>query len=149
MLIRSLLACSALLASGCATVSGTPTQAIVIQAVDAKDQPVPGMRCRASNGATEYFGDAPMLDLRVRRSSADLVVECRRGNLVARGTAVSRGDTVLTGVMPGGMAALVIDHVTGYRYTYPTTMRLRVGQHLVFDTASEPPARMLAEIAAE
>lgn len=129
-----------MLASGCATMTGTATQSINVHTVDASDRPIEGMRCRIINGSAEYFGTSPMYDLRVRRSSSDLDIECRRGTLSARGTAVSRGSAAMAAIkalLPGGTAAVAVDHFTGYRYAYPHTMRLRVGQHLVFDASDE------------
>jgi len=130
----SLLTASTLLGAGCATVTGESTQRVSIVAVDAADRPVP-MRCRVVNGAAEYFGDAPMHDVMVRRSASNLEIECRRGALVARGTAISRGGvaSALQAVLPGGTALMAIDHLTGYHYAYPAEIRVRIGEHLVFD----------------
>lgn len=122
------------LLGGCATVTGDATQRVSIYAVDAADRPVAGLRCRVSNSAADYVGDTPLRDLPVRRSASDLQIECRQGALLARGTAVSRGGlSLLQGVLPGGSALLAFDHLTGYRYAYPAEIRLRVGEHLVFD----------------
>jgi hypothetical protein len=140
--------------AGCATVTGTPTQSVHIQTEDLLGRPMSGMRCRVTNGSAEYFGDSPMFNLQVRRSASDLEIECRRGQWVARGTAVSRGTIVsdaLKTLLPGGTAMLVVDHVSGYRYSYPTWVRLRVGQHLVFDADNEagpgrPTPGMQAEV---
>jgi hypothetical protein len=145
--LRILVATATVALAGCATVSGTPTQAVSIHTVDAFDRPVTGMRCRIGNASADYVGDTPMFDLQVRRSASDLEIECRRGNEVARGTAVSRGTTLVTALLPGGTAAILIDHVSGYRYTYPQTLRLRVGEHLVFDPSTEPPQPMRVEVA--
>lgn len=146
--VRTLLLVTAVTVSlalgGCATVTGSPTQSISIHTVDANDRPVEGMNCRVINGSAEYFGTSPMYDLQVRRSSSDLDIECRRGGLVARGTAVSRGSAPAAAVktlLPGGTASLLIDHVSGYRYAYPSAMRLRVGQHLVFDASDDALGR--------
>lgn len=146
--VRTLLLVTAVTVSlalgGCATVTGSPTQSISIHTVDANDRPVEGMKCRVINGSAEYFGTSPMYDLQVRRSSSDLDIECRRGGLVARGTAVSRGSAPAAAVktlLPGGTASLLIDHVSGYRYAYPSAMRLRVGQHLVFDASDDALGR--------
>jgi hypothetical protein len=139
----SLLLLPALLA-GCATLTGDALQSIGIHTVDAHDRSVAGFRCRVINGAAEYFGDSPLFDLRVRRSAADLDIECRRGSHLARGTAVSRGsviDGAVKALLPGGTAMLAVDHLTGYRYAYPSVLRLRIGQHLVFDAGDETPGK--------
>ena len=136
------IVCAAL--AGCATVSGTSTQSISIQTVDAFDRPIPGMRCRISNASADYFGDSPLRGLDVRRSSSDLQIECHRGSLIARGTAVSRGSAVdgaVKALLPGGTAMLAVDHLSGYRYAYPDWIRLRVGQHLVFDADRQLPGQ--------
>jgi len=150
---RSLLSVAALALAGCATVTGTPNQSISIQTVDALDRPITGMRCRVSNSSADYFGDSPMRDLQVRRSSSDLEIECHRGSLIARGTAVSRGSVVdgaVKALLPGGTAMLAIDHLSGYRYAYPDWIRLRVGEHLVFDAdrqeRGKPAQGMLADV---
>lgn len=139
----------ALLASGCATVTGEPTQRVSIVAVDANQQPLPGMRCRVLNGAAEYVGDSPMHDVPIRRSASNLNIECRHGTQWARGTAISRGGlSVLQGILPGGTVLIVLDHLSGYRYSYPSEIRVRVGEHLVFDR-SRPQGELQAETRAE
>ena len=128
------LAAGALAASGCATVTREPTQRVSIVAVDADDQPLPGMRCRVANGAAVYYGDSPMHDVPVRRSFSNLEIECRRGQLVARGTAVARGGgSALQSMLPGGTAMLAIDVLSGRHFSYPIELRVRAGEHLVFD----------------
>jgi hypothetical protein len=138
-LMLALVAMQVALLSGCATIIGDPTQVVHIETLDERGQPIYGMRCRLSNASSEYFGDSPMFGLEVHRSSSDLKIACRMGSRIAEGTAVSRGGVRggVTGaanlLVPGGSAYLVIDHLTGYRYTYPTWLRLQVGQKRVFD----------------
>ena len=139
-------ACSGLLLGGCATLTNESTQAVSIVTLDAAQRPVEGMRCRVLNGAAEYFGNSPMYGLYVRRSASDLEIECRRGALVARGTAVSRGGLeLLQGMLPGGTMMVALDHLTGYRYSYPEHIQLRVGEHLVFDAAAARPRELAAD----
>jgi hypothetical protein len=133
------------LASGCATVTREPLQRVSIVVVDEAGRPLP-MRCRVINGAAEYYGDSPMHDVQVRRSASNLEVECRHGTQVARGTAISRGTmaSVLQAVLPGGTALVAIDHLTGYHYAYPSEIRVRIGEHLVFDS-SRPRGELAAD----
>lgn len=134
----------AVLSGGCATITGEATQVINVQTLDARGVAVEGMRCHVSNGSAEYFGNSPMFALSVRRSSSDLEIVCRRGAQVARATAVSRGSksvALMKAVLPGGTASTVVDHMTGYRYAYPTDLHLRVGQHLVFDANDDELGR--------
>jgi hypothetical protein len=147
-------ACLLLLAaalSGCATVTGEPLQDVTILTVDAQGQPVDGLRCVATNGRNTWVGNSPMHGLQVRRSASDLEIECRRGAQMARGTAISRGGLRGTSalLMPGGTAMVAVDHISGYRYTYPLLIKLRLGEHLVFDASNEIAGRPARGISAE
>lgn len=124
-----------ILLGGCATITGTPTQAVSIVVLDHDDRAVENMRCSVANGAEEYRGNSPLLGLVVRRSASDLEIECRRGAQFARATAVSRGRLaqLLPAILPGGTVMIAVDHLSGYRYSYPTSMHLRLGEHLIFD----------------
>jgi hypothetical protein len=127
------------MAAGCATVTGTADQSIQIRTVDAADRPVAGLRCHASNAMADYYGSSPMIDLRVRRSSSDLLIECKGHGMVARGTAVSRGSAAALAatILPGGTAMLMIDYISGYSLAYPSWIQLRIGQDLVFDASND------------
>jgi hypothetical protein len=136
-------AIQAALLSACATITGDPTQVVHIETLDERGQPIEGMRCHLSNASSEYFGDSPLFGLEVHRSSSDLKIACRLGNRIAEGTAVSRSGVRggLTGaadlLLPGGSAYAVIDHLTGYRYTYPSWVQLQIGQKMVFDAGDD------------
>jgi hypothetical protein len=141
MLSRSLatllLACAL---SGCATLAGDPTQKLNIQTVDGEGRVVEGMSCRASNASADYVGVTPMFDTQVRRSSSPLVIECRRdGVAMARAVVVSRAVNMQPAQMllPGGSSLMIIDHLTGYMYSYPRWVRLQVGADMVFDRRDE------------
>jgi hypothetical protein len=126
---------------GCATISGTARQAVIIQTVDAQGMPVDGMACRVSNGGdADYHGDSPLFDLNVRRSSLPLVVECRaNGRPMARAVLVPRAAAMQPAqlLLPGGSSLMVIDHVTGFMYAYPRWVRVQVGTDMVFDRRDE------------
>jgi hypothetical protein len=127
-------------ASGCATLGGESTQKLNIQTVDKDGHAVDGMSCHASNSSAEYVGVTPMFDMQVRRSHSALVVECRRdGYPLTRGVIVSRGVNMQPAQMllPGGTSLMVIDHITGYMYSYPRWVRLQVGMDMVFDRRDE------------
>ena len=141
LLCRPLLAALVFgLLSGCATLSGEPTQKVNIQTVDAEGKTVDGMSCRASNSSAKYVGVTPMFDMHVRRSSSPLVVECRRdGYPLSRAVVVSRAVNMqlMQMLLPGGSSLMVIDHLTGYMYAYPRWVRLQVGTDMVFDRRDE------------
>jgi len=141
--VLAIASVQAALLSGCATITGDPTQVVHIETLDEHGQPIQGMRCHLSNASSDYFGDSPLFGLEVHRSSSDLKIACRKGNRIAEGTAVSRSGVRggVTGVanllFPGGSAYVVVDHLTGYRYTYPTWLRLQIGQNMVFDAGDD------------
>jgi len=134
-----LLGIQAALLGACATITGDPTQSLQIETVDEQGRTIDGMRCHLVNASSDYFGDSPMYGLEVHRSSSDLKISCRQGDRIAEGVAVSRGGVrgAAAMLLPGGSAYMMIDHLSGYRYTYPTWLRLQVGQKLVFDASND------------
>jgi hypothetical protein len=136
----TLLALTTLMAGGCATVSGNATHPISIQTVDAEGRAIEGMSCRVNNESAQYVGDSPMFDLKVRRSSMPLVIECRGdGRPMARAVLVPRADAAVAAqiLLPGGSSFMVIDHLTGFMYAYPRWVRLQAGADMVFDRRDE------------
>jgi hypothetical protein len=147
-LVALAIAAAATLLSGCATLTGTATQAIEIQAVDANDRALHGMVCRLANDAGEQRVMLPANEVRVRRSSSALEIECQLGALIARGTAVARGDAKMeNSFIPGGSIATLVDHLSGYMYSYPTPLKLRVGEHLRFEFSDAPRAELVTALA--
>lgn len=145
----------AMLLGACATVTGDPTQVVHVETLDEHGRPIEGMRCHLSNASSDYFGDSPLFGLEVHRSSSDLKIACHLGNRIAEGTAVSRSGVRggLTGAvdlaMPGGSAMAMIDHLTGYRYTYPVWLQLQVGQKRVFDAGDDVGGKPVPVASAE
>lgn len=122
--------------SGCATLTGEATQKITVQTVDSQDRIVDGMSCRVSNSSADYVGVTPMFDMKVRRSASPLIVECRRdGVALARAVIISRATDMqpLQMLLPGGTSMMVLDHFTGYIYSYPRWIRVQIGTDMVFD----------------
>ena len=140
--------CSLLLAiSGCATLTGSSTQTINVTTVDARDRPVRGMTCTLSHGPGTYVVDTPAVDLEIKRSASDLEIECRRGSQIAKGTVVSRGESAMAhSFIPGGSIATLVDYATGAMYTYPSPLRLKIGQHLRFEAGGEARATVVATV---
>jgi hypothetical protein len=129
-----------LLASGCGTISLPSHQPLQILAFDALDRPVAGLECTVSNSAGQWQVRTPATDVPVRRAFSDLEIDCRRGSEVAMGTVVPRRDRVEQALVPFGSVAVAIDHLTGHLYSYPTVVRLRLGQHLRFEFSTEARA---------
>jgi len=133
--------------TGCATLTGSSTQTIEVTTVDARDRPVRGMTCTLTHGPGSYVVDTPALNLEIRRSSSDLEIECRRGSQLAKGTVVPHGESSIAhSLIPGGSIATLVDYATGAMYTYPSPLRLRIGQHLRFETGNEARTTVVADV---
>ena len=138
------------LASGCATLTGESTQSIEVVTVDARNRPVAGMHCEVTHsGGTETF-KSPHASLSIRRGAEPLEIECKRGELIARGTAISRGENAMMhAFIPGGSLGAVIDHLSGNMYSYPTPLRLRAGEHLRFEHSDAATATLVAPVGSQ
>ena len=133
--------------TGCATLTGSSTQTIEVTTVDARDRAVRGMTCTLTHGPGSYVVDSPATGLEIKRSSSDLEIECRRGSQLARGTVVPRAESAIAhSFIPGGSIATLVDYATGAMYTYPSPLRLRIGQHLRFEAGGEARATVVATV---
>ena len=136
--------------AGCATLTGSSTQTLTLTTVDTKDRPVRGMTCTISYAAGTYVFDTPVTDLEVRRSASDMQIECRRGSQIAKATVISRGDSAMAhSFIPGGSVATLIDYASGAMYTYPSPLKLKIGQHLKFESGGEAKASVVATVGDE
>lgn len=132
---------------GCATITGSSTQTIEVTTLDTRDRPVRGMTCTLTHGPGTYVVDTPAKDLEIRRSASDLEIECRRGSQLAKGTVVPRAESAIAhSFIPGGSLATLVDYATGAMYTYPSPLRLRIGQHLRFESGGEAKATVVAAV---
>ena len=137
-----------LASTGCATITGSSHQTIEVTTVDARDHAVRGMTCTIMHGPGNYVVDSPAIDLEIRRSSTDLEIECRRGSQIAKGTVIPRAESAIAhAFIPGGSIATLVDYATGAMYTYPSPLRLRIGQHLRFEMGGEARATVVANVA--
>jgi hypothetical protein len=130
-------ACVALWLCGCSTLQGDFHQKLQIEAVDAQNHPVDGMRCQVGTGSSAKIAVTPVTEVRVRRSAMSLDVECRRDSLVATATVKPRRERMEEALLPFGSAGVFIDHFSGALYSYPTRLHLIVGQHLVLEHGGE------------
>jgi hypothetical protein len=134
--------------AGCSTIQGDFHQKLQIDALDARDRPVEGLPCHIGSGEAAVNFVTPGRDVRVRRSSHPLAIECRRDSQIASATVKSQREKMEEALLPFGVgtAGVFIDHVSGSLYAYPTTLHLRVGQHVVLEhggarvASSEPIA---------
>jgi hypothetical protein len=127
----------ALCLGGCSTLTGNFHQTLQIDALDAENRPVEGMQCQVGSGDSARHVVTPATDVRVPRSFFSLNIECRKDALVATATVESRREGLEEAMLPFGSAGVFVDHLSGALYAYPTTLHLRVGQHVVLEHGGE------------
>ena len=123
------------LLAGCETLTRESTQKLQIEALDAHDRPVRGLVCKIGDAPATFT--LPASGVAVRRSGVNLEIDCHNGAQVARATVVPRRDGVEQALIPFGSVAVAIDHLSGKLYDYPTTLRLRLGQHVTLEHGGE------------
>lgn len=135
-----LFLCSAtiLLASSCATITGSETQNVALRAKSNAGADLDKVNCELKNDKGQWKSVAPGF-VGVQRSAEDLLVTCikdghKDGNL----RAISRAAGGMAGniIFGGGIGAL-IDHNKGTGYDYPDTLIVEMGNSLVRDKNDE------------
>lgn len=122
---------------GCSTLKGDFHQNLQIDVLDAQNHPVSGMQCQVGSGTSAKTVVTPAASVRVHRAMTPLEIECRRDGLVASASVKSRRERMEEALLPFGSVGIFVDHLSGSLYSYPTTLRLRVGQHLVLEHGGE------------
>jgi len=138
---RSLRAGCGLLAAiflcGCSTISGDWTQKLQIETLDDRDRPVEAMQCQVGEGGSALTVTTPAHDVKVRRSAQALAISCKSDHAIATATVKPRRERMEEALLPFGSVGVFVDHVSGALYGYPTTLRLRIGQHVVLEHGGE------------
>jgi hypothetical protein len=127
------------LASGCATITGSETQNISLQALDSSGAAVAESECKLTNDKGNWRAKPPTIAV-VTRSAADLMVQCDAdGQQPGMVQAVSRANAGMVGnIIFGGVVGAVIDHSKGTAYDYPSILRVVFGSSQVVDKSNEP-----------
>jgi hypothetical protein len=127
------------LVSGCATITGSETQNVSVQALDSSGAAVAEAECKLSNDKGNWRAKPPTIAV-VTRSAEDLMVQCDAdGQQPGTVRAVSRANAGMVGnIIFGGAIGAVIDHSKGTAYDYPSLLRVIFGTAQVIDKASEP-----------
>lgn len=121
--IRILAITLAALATGCASVTGSPHQSIAIETRDHTGDPVGGANCELINNKGRWLLTTPG-SVTVNKSNQDMYVTCTKEGLdTARQTVISETRGAMFGniIIGGGIGAL-IDHSSGAAYDYPASL---------------------------
>jgi hypothetical protein len=138
-----------LLLSGCATITKDANQSVQIETYSKDNQPVAGVKCVAQNDRGQWNTSAPG-SVSVHRSSQNLLVNCEKeGEQPGKGTVVSRVNGGMFGnIVFGGGIGAIIDHNKGTAYTYPSWIRIIMGDNLIFDRKHETENQPVTGMAA-
>ncbi len=128
-MLRMLVCMAALLLSGCASITGTQTQPVSVQATQG-NQIISGASCTLTNDAGQWFVKTPG-SVTIKKSTADLMVECAKDGVVGQQKAVSRANTNVWGnVLAGGLIGYAIDRNSGAGFDYPDSITVILGGKL-------------------
>ena len=121
--MRQLLAITAVLISGCASIAGEKMQPLSVTTIfDNKE--VAGVGCTLMNDAGSWFVTSPGT-VTVHKSTGDLSVDCKSDKLAGRENLVSKSNGAVWGnIIAGGGIGYIIDRNTGAGFDYPPTVTI-------------------------
>lgn len=136
---RNCIAVSAcLLFTGCATITKDANQSVQIETWSKDQQRLTGAKCVAKNDRSSAETTSPGT-LSIHRSSENLNVTCEKdGHPQGNAIAISRLNGGMFGnIIFGGGVGAIIDHNKGTAYTYPSWLRVVMGETLTYDRSDE------------
>lgn len=133
------LACTIAGLGGCASITGSDMQSLLVETVDSSGATVSGAECRLSNNKGTWVTKSPG-SVVVNRSGEDLQVRCTaEGYEPGLVKAVSRINGGMVGnIVFGGVIGAVVDN-SGAGYDYPQRLRVMLGAVRVVDKRDEAP----------
>ena len=128
----------ALLASGCATITGSEMQNVSLLAKSEQGADLEKVDCELKNDKGQWKTVAPGF-VGVQRSAEDLLVTCSKaGQKDGILRAISRAAGGMFGnIIFGGGIGAIIDHNKGTGYDYPDTLTVEMGKSIVRDKNDE------------
>jgi hypothetical protein len=138
---------AALLASGCASVTGGASQNISIQTRDDAGREVSAANCELTNSKGRWIVSTPG-STTITRSNDDMQVVCSKGGMQpARAEVVSITKGAMFGnILIGGGVGAFIDHTSGAAYEYPSFIGLVMGRTIRIEGPDDPAAQGVATL---
>lgn len=135
--------------TGCATITKDANQSVQIETYSKDNKPISGAKCIAQNERGQWTTSAPGA-VSVHRSGENLMVNCEKeGEEPGKGTVISRANGGMFGnIVFGGGIGAIIDHNKGTAYTYPSWIRIIMGENLIFDRKDEVENQPMAGVPA-
>ena len=127
-----------LLASGCASITGSEIQNVALRAKTDQGADVAKADCELQNDKGRWKALTPGF-VAVQRSAEDLLVTCtKEGHKQGMLRAISRAAGGMFGnIIFGGGIGAIIDHNKGTGYDYPDSLVVEMGNSLVRDKNDE------------
>lgn len=128
ILLLALVVGIPLFLTGCASVTGSSTQSVSVQARENAGIEVVGASCELSNNKGKWFVTTPG-SVSINSSNDDLQVLCKKEQL-GNGRASVVSDTkgsMFGNILFGGGIGAIVDHKTGAAYEYPTVIEIMMG----------------------
>jgi hypothetical protein len=131
-----------LLTTGCASVTGGPSQSVAVHTRDQAGQEVLGASCELSNSKGRWTVTTPA-SATINRSNDDMHVICSKAGLQpARAEVVSvTKDAMFGNILIGGGVGAFIDHSSGAAYEYPSYIPLVMGRFIRIEGPEDPVAQ--------
>lgn len=135
---ESLIVCALVLpfiATGCASVTGSPNQSVSVQARELAGVDVVGASCELTNDEGKWFVTTPG-SVSIHRSNKDLQVSCKKSGFEPGQAAVASKTkaSMFGNILLGGGVGAIIDHNTGSAYEYPTVIDILMGSFTKIET---------------
>ena len=128
-------------ASGCASITGSELQSILLSSKTKAGETVEGAECALRNDRGSWTAKTPA-PVTIQRSGEDMQVECKKEGIMA-GLAklISRAHGGMAGnILFGGGIGALIDHSRGTGYEYPNNVVVIMGESTVIDRDVERAA---------
>ncbi len=132
----SALALTAMMFSGCASLTKDTYQRMQIETYSKNNSFVSNAKCRAKNEYGDWVAFTSGT-LTIHRSDQNLLISCEKeGEATGYATVISRANNGMYGniLLLGGLGVgAIIDRQNGNAYSYPDWIRVIMGDSLVFD----------------
>lgn len=132
----------AVLASGCASVSGGNAQSMIVTTAEKDGRDVPGADCKLSNSKGSWSLKTPG-ETTIVRSNTPMTVKCEKSPLpTGMATVESATRAAMFGnILVGGIIGAAIDHSSGAAYEYPASVRVVMGDVIALGVPVQPVAK--------
>jgi hypothetical protein len=134
------------LASGCASITGSEMQQLSLTTRGEDSKTVEGVKCKLQNDKGNWESTSPGF-VNVHRSAEDLIVECKKdGQKNGLLKAISRAAGSMFGnIVFGGGIGAIIDHNKGNGYNYPDSLPVEMGKSVIVDRKNQDPSPVPAK----